>query len=307
MACLRWLSEQGYLPAKGRLLDIGESCLLGANPEDIHFIHQRHGGRLAPDKLAELAEVFARRSRIIGNPLVPTLFLSEMIELTDVEYIAFDVVRARKAELFDLNKHSLAPARRNGFDLVINFGTTEHLVHQFNALKVIHEATRPGGYIFHQVPSTGYINHGYFAYNPLLFRELAEANGYETAAMWYWGQAGSGTVVVNPAALPGDHELRPAAYHADGSWDVAVPNSVLNVLFRKVHDAPFRVGLEVATAAAILNVPDSYTSTYIERVANQTDKNLYSDIHGPQPSTSPLWRRIARRVKRLPGIRRLAG
>jgi hypothetical protein len=61
-----------------------------------------------------------------------------------------------------------------------------------------------------------------------------------------------------------------------------VPNSVLNVLYRKVHDAPFKVGLEVATAAAVLTGNEVFDSEYIERP--------------PAPPRPTLLRRVLRRL-----------
>ena len=171
MACgmewLKWLSGNGCLPRKGRLLDIGEACLLNADAEDLMMILQRHGGVTEGDDIRSKIDYLAYRSRLCGHPTIQTLFLSEVMELTNVNYVSFDVVSSRVARRFDLNYHSLAASKRNSFDLVVNFGTTEHIVNQFNAFKVIHEATKPGGYMFHQVPSTGYLTHGYFEYNAL--------------------------------------------------------------------------------------------------------------------------------------------
>jgi hypothetical protein len=42
--------------------------------------------------------------------------------------------------------HEPTPQKFVGdFDLVVNFGTTEHLLNQYNAFKVIHDATKVGG------------------------------------------------------------------------------------------------------------------------------------------------------------------
>jgi hypothetical protein len=311
MACgiyyLRWLSEQGYLPRKGRLLDIGESCLLGATAEDIRFMLERHGARLEPGRASRLAETYARRSQIPRDPHVESLFLAELMEQTEVEYVAFDVVSVYKAQLFDLNVHCLAADKRNSFDIAFNFGTTEHLFNQFNAFRVIHEAVRPGGYMFHQLPATGYANHGYFNYNPLMFRELGAANDYELVALWYWGQnPGGTTIAVNPAAYPfpdGGTAWRQPAVNSDGSWNVAVPDSLVNVLFRKKHDAPFHVGLEVATAAGAISPWSAYQSDYIDHSADGTrpDPNASVVLRVP-----PLLQRLALRARRVPGVRPLA-
>ncbi len=165
--------------------------------------------------------------------------------------------------LFDLNAHGLAADKRATFDLVVNFGTTEHLMNQFNAFKVMHEATKPGGYMFHQVPSTGWINHGYFCYNALMFEELAQANGYEILDLWFYGSMSPETVLVNAAKFPGVMDASKLHNNVEGLQNSPVASANINVLLRKVHDARFRVGLEVKTAAGGLDRNASYTSEYI--------------------------------------------
>jgi hypothetical protein len=262
---LKWLSETERLPRKGRLLDIGESCLLSANCADLEFILRRHGCALEPEHLRLLAEELAFRSNTFGAPCIQTLFLGDVLKLTQLQYVSFDVVSAWHADLFDLNVHSLNPSHRNSFDVVLNFGTTEHLMNQFNAYKVMHESCKPGGYMFHQVPSTGYINHGYFCYNALMFVELAEANGYELAEMWFYGPNGAGgNVLVNGDRFPGVLDRDKLHNNIDALRLADVPNALINVLYRKVRDDEFRVGLEVKTAASALGARARYTSPYIE-------------------------------------------
>ncbi len=290
MACgmqfLRWLSDNGYLPPKGRLLDIGESCLLAASLEDFKAILVRHGCKISPAELPNLLDTFVVRSNTFGNPEMPTLFLCELLELTNIEYVSFDVVVARKAHHFDLNIHSLNSAKQKTFDICLNFGTTEHLVNQFNAFKVMHEAVKPGGYIFHQVPATGYINHGYFNYHPLMFRELAEANLYETVALWYYAHGTNASITDQSSSYLGKHQT-PGELSSERPAAIAVPNSVLNVLFRKVQDTHFKVRLEVATAAGIPYSHQVYNSEYINHFALPTPKPL---------TPSSLLRRIIRKL-----------
>ncbi|HJZ54948.1 MAG TPA: methyltransferase domain-containing protein [Gemmataceae bacterium] len=273
MACgmkyLGWLSETGRLPPRGRLLDIGESCLLGATAEELETLARRHGCSLPDEQLKPLLDVFATRSNTIGNPELPTLFLSELLELTEIEYVAFDVVAARKCERFDLNVHRVAESHRGTFDLVLNFGTTEHLVNQFNAFRVMHDAVRPGGFIFSQVPSTGFLSHGYFCYTPLMFRELAAANGYELVELWFTGPMGAGHPVVNSDPHPGIFDATKPHNNVAAHKVTAIPDNVINVLYRKpaavpgAANAEFLLGLEVSTAAGVLNRSAAYTSPYI--------------------------------------------
>jgi hypothetical protein len=79
----------------------------------------------------------------------------------------------------DLNKGRVPFRYRGAFDLAINAGTTEHIANQGNAFAGIHGLVRTGGLMYHQVPATGYIDHGFFGYQPKFFHRLAKSNDYE--------------------------------------------------------------------------------------------------------------------------------
>ena len=201
----------------------------------------------------------------LGDPVIQTLFLGEAIEATSLDYTAFDVVNARRAEIFDFNSEGLVKSAHGKFNAVLNLGTTEHILNQFNSFNVIHDACKVGGHIFHQVPSTGYINHCYFTYNAMFFRDLAEANDYEIVDLWYWDY-GSGTKVdVDDYRLPWPEE--PPRASPD------VPDLLISVLFRKRQDLPFRSSLEVRTAAGELTTSArSSLATPINTHATETQE-----------------------------------
>ena len=64
------------------------------------------------------------------------------------------------------------------YDVVFNFGTTEHIFNQWNCFEFMHDAAKVGRVCSHQLPASGYLDHGYYCYTPLFFREMAQANGY---------------------------------------------------------------------------------------------------------------------------------
>jgi hypothetical protein len=79
----------------------------------------------------------------------------------------------------DLNNGRVPSRYRGAFDLAINAGTTEHVANQGNAFAAIHGLVRTGGLMYHQVPATGYSDHGFFGYQPKFFHRLAKSNDYE--------------------------------------------------------------------------------------------------------------------------------
>lgn len=69
------------------------------------------------------------------------------------------------------------------YDLVLNTGTSEHVFNQAAFLRNAHALAAPGAVMTHVVPFTGYVNHGFFNYQPGLFLDLAAANGYRVHSL----------------------------------------------------------------------------------------------------------------------------
>lgn len=299
MEFLKWLSKTERLPRKGRLLDIGEQNLLEAPVEDINYILDRHGTWLSGEEREKLVANLSWRSTHYGDAHNPTTLLGEVLSLTEVEYVSFDVISTKFAEMFDLNIHSLAPEKRNSFDIIFNFGTTEHLMNQYNSFKVIHEACKVGGYMFHQLPSTGYINHGYFCYNALMFKELAQANGYELEDLWFYGPNGDTTVLEGNVGYPNIADGTKLRNDIAALRYAKVTNTNINVLMRKVTDAEFRVGLEVKTACGDLDANRTYTSPYIARSNAPPPPDAIPIADTPSAKPSILYRTLRKVVRKV--------
>lgn len=65
------------------------------------------------------------------------------------------------------------------FDLVTDFGTTEHVFDFCQAWRTIHELGKPGSLIAFEKPYQGYPEHGFYNVHQTLILDLAHANGYE--------------------------------------------------------------------------------------------------------------------------------
>ena len=114
-------------------------------------------------------------------------FAAELFQRAGLVYEAIDITAYPHTLRLDLNQNSLPYRRRGRYALVINSGTTEHVVNQLNAFKIIHDAARvPNGLMYHNVPMCGDFSHGLFNYNPRFFTRLADANDYEIERRWIW-------------------------------------------------------------------------------------------------------------------------
>jgi Methyltransferase domain len=84
----------------------------------------------------------------------------------------------------DLNFDPCPPEHAGKYGFVTNHGTSEHILNQYNVFKVMHDLTKPDGYMLHAVPFTVHLEHGYFNYQPNFFESLAKYNAYEVYGIW---------------------------------------------------------------------------------------------------------------------------
>ena len=235
----------GFLPARSRVIEIGAQQL--AND----FL--RAAERIT--RLGELFDIgispaFAAPDRIVvpGEPLDAAAPLARDFWLwLGFEYAAIDIDGSPESIPLDLNYDDAPPEAKGRYDLVTNFGTTEHIVNQLNAFKVIHELTAPGGIMLHTVPAQGYANHGLVNYNFKFFWMLARSNGYK-----FLDASLHGAHIGYP--LPGDiadfltlHDPDPEG--ADRARILPVPDAAIQVAMQKSFDIPFVPPLDVATGA----------------------------------------------------------
>ncbi len=101
------------------------------------------------------------------------------------DYIAIDRNTEMDAIVADLNKAVVVEFVKEGtcewkrFDLVTNNGTGEHIFSQALVFLNAHNLCKEGGIMLHVLPFSRWINHGFYNYNPILFRDLAAACGYD--------------------------------------------------------------------------------------------------------------------------------
>ncbi len=95
------------------------------------------------------------------------------------EVRALDISSYEGADiLFDLNQPTLPESLREKFDYILDGGTTEHVFDYAQALRNIAGMMRPGGRVFHYIPASGQVNHGYYTLSPSLLGDFYAANGF---------------------------------------------------------------------------------------------------------------------------------
>jgi hypothetical protein len=164
-------------------------------------------------------------------------YVAETFRRAGLIYAAIDIIRCPGVTQLDLEHDRLPWKHRRRYKYVNNSGTTEHVVNQLNAFKVIHDATAVGGVMYHGVPLADY-QHGMVSYSPKFFWSLATANDYQVVQYFAW--AAEQAEPIDAAFLQQITFNRPAGLQQ--IWH--------HIWLRRVNDAPFRGFHDPAFAAA---------------------------------------------------------
>jgi hypothetical protein len=208
------LREDGHIPRGARYLDLGSQNIHGE-------IDQGDGKRFMA--------AFGHPERYSPDLTRTGIKAEILLTAAGLDYVAFDTFTAGRTRAFDLNFASLPQDMHGTFDVVANYGTSEHVANQFNVFKVAHEALKVGGIMLNNVPFYGMVDHGLFNYHPKFFCSLMANNNYEPI---YWDFSdifkASDTYEKLSFAVNG--------HKWEGKY---VGSAMMNVMFRKASDAPF--------------------------------------------------------------------
>jgi hypothetical protein len=181
------LAKAKQIPANPDVLELGEAnwygdVSIGELVEDIKaFTAPARGLEL----LKDLKQVM---SSCIGGANNQVSFdISKIFYKTFLNYrsiTAIDLGGTDNALQYDLN---IPVPLETQYHIVINTGTAEHIFNLFQFFKTVHERTLPGGLMIHAMPFTGWLDHGFFNFNPTFTVDLAAANCYQLL-MWIYGE-----------------------------------------------------------------------------------------------------------------------
>lgn len=243
---LEQLRVGGLLEKGSRILDIGSSNLYGAQPAQVLNFISHYAAERPVDETRTFADRFAKGSAydaVTGG--ANQSFAGELLDYCGVDYLSFDIAAGYKTEIFDLNRQRLPNEYREAFDVVINCGTTEHVLNQFNSFEVIHDAARIGGHIVHQLPVAGYTDHAYFVYTGRLFFDLAGYNGYEIVDLWYDGMVSTDDLLTSVRSYK---SYFPKLSDLANKEPIEILNCAITIIYRKTTAAPFNACLETSTS-----------------------------------------------------------
>lgn len=162
------------------------------------------------------------------------------------DYLALDVNTDMGAEIVDLNE-PIGSIRFGQFSLVTNNGTGEHVFDQAMVFKNAHDLCLTGGVMLHVLPFSPWINHGFYNFNPILFRDLAAANGYRAIHTVIDHRNGGNNDVLGNAEPWLYQEKNPeglVAFMNKKRAKAPTPDLLFGVALQKQTNAPFRKPLQ---------------------------------------------------------------
>ena len=101
------------------------------------------------------------------------------LSLGFLKYNCIDPDQRHDSLNLDLNENLSNQGFSKKYELITNFGTSEHCFDQNNCFTNIHNLCEVGGIMIHGVPFQGALNEGLINYQPNFFFCLASANNYE--------------------------------------------------------------------------------------------------------------------------------
>jgi hypothetical protein len=236
------LKRRGYIPSGSAVIEIGaqqldESFVRATN--DIAATGRFFGITDPPPSFAWTGP------RSDTNVLAGAPLAREFWTWLGFNYASIDIDGSPGSIPLDLNYDEVPTEFIGKYDVVTNFGTTEHVANQLQSFKIVHDLATPGGLMLHVLPTSGGLNHGLVSYNPKFFWMLGRSNGYKIAFMTM-GQS------ERNSGLPQNLLDFLALYEPQAGKDFAafrMPVTSIVVALQKVFDTPFVAPLDVPTDA----------------------------------------------------------
>jgi hypothetical protein len=234
-----FLAELVDLKSRGEMERADTVLEIGAQQLSDLFLQQR-------DDIATLYALFERPAVDLGSPVgaaggsitKASPSSRRFWESLGISYACIEYAGQDGSLALDLNRDDAPVALRNRFDLIVNAGTTEHVVNQENAFRLIHDMTTPGGLMIHEVPCSGMLNHGFVKYTPNFFFRLCKFNDYFPVSIK--------TRTFRRSQVPAD--VRASNIQFGGGIDPIDVDEVTDFLIyaalRKQHDTPFMTPLD---------------------------------------------------------------
>ena len=241
------LKRRGYIPNGSAVIEIGaqqlDESFVGAT-EDIAATGRFFGVTGPPPAFAW------NGPRSDTNVLAGAPLAREFWTWLGLNYASIDIDGSPGSIPLDLNYDEVPTELVGRYDIVTNFGTTEHVANQLQSFKIIHDLAAPGAIMLHVVPTSGMLNHGFISYNPKFFWMLRRSNGYIVA---YMTMSRSDPDSEFPKDVTDYLSLYdPPVQSRFGNC--RIPEIALIVALQKIYDMPFISPIDVQTGTTTEDV-----------------------------------------------------
>ncbi len=147
---------------------------MGINKESLDFITKTiNNSNIALDG-CRMIELGNQMLKGIGGSA------KEHFKSIGVDHVSIDTNGKNGALVIDLQRRIKDRSLVGTFDVLTNFGTTEHVEQQYPCWLNIHNLVKQNGVFIHVVPRTGHWRgHGYHKYSLEFFQKLADNCDYE--------------------------------------------------------------------------------------------------------------------------------
>jgi hypothetical protein len=246
------LQAQGHIRRGGSIIEIGAQQLASS------FL-------LAGERLQVLGKAFGVQSPIALVPPKPTHVVHGHLEHLDsqaptarvfwqwlgLKYACIDIDGSPDSIPLDLNFDDAPRDALGKYDLVTNFGTTEHVANQLNAFKVIHDLAALDGLMLHFLPAQGMFNHGFINYNFKFFWMLARSNNYKCVFSDYAQAREQYSLPQNIVEFIRETNVLPDSFASE----CRASDGLLKVVMKKTVDIPYVPPIDVPTGTRT-NIPE---------------------------------------------------
>jgi hypothetical protein len=290
------LKRRGYIPNGSAVIEIGaqqlDESFVGAM-EDIAATGRFFGITSPPPSFTW------NGPRSDTNVLAGAPLAREFWTWLGFNYASIDIDGSPGSIPLDLNYDEVPTDLIGKYDVVTNFGTTEHVANQLQSFKIAHDLATPGGLMLHVLPASGGLNHGLVSYNPKFFWMLGRSNGYKIAFMTM-GQS------ERNSGLPQNLLEFLALYEPNAANDFAaytMPVTSIVVALQKVFDTPFVAPLDVPTGTTTehLSLRERYWSVLKPDLSFQArERDLHArigEVHNREQSLAAKEADIERRKR----------
>src|SRR5262245_22517514 len=176
---VEWLSSlalRSALPRHAAVLDLGPQDLW-MERDPLRRVASRHLGPADCDRaMTAIFDEATAKPKSDSQKAFYSIFGAD-------SYRSIDLADPRADYAADLN-HPL-PRSIGRYDLVTNFGTTEHVFNIGQSFASIHKLLKVGGLQLHTLPGYGAIDHGFYNIHPCTYLDMATANHYEVVDFFY--------------------------------------------------------------------------------------------------------------------------